>query len=147
MRRDGFTLVELLVSIAVVAMLAALLFPAVQAARSAAREAGCMNNLHQFAVDIESRMDRREVIPYFGDNLQTRTLRCPEVDEYGNHGIYNQFIFSERRPAVVEAYGVPSSRIVTVCDLKPIHRDVRLAAFLDGHVAAIEDDDVGYEPL
>ena len=98
----AFTIVELLVVTAIIWMLIAILLPAVQLAREAARRASCQNNLRQIALALHSYHDRHRVFPpgtqladyrysTVSKSYSWHTMILPEVDQ---QVMYKQFNFN-----------------------------------------------------
>ncbi|UUO05088.1 DUF1559 domain-containing protein [Blastopirellula sp. J2-11] len=76
--RRGFTLVELLVVIAIIGVLIALLLPAIQQAREAARRLHCTNNLKQIALAMHNYHDTHTVFPA-GVVTNNPSNLCPQL--------------------------------------------------------------------
>ncbi|WP_197531323.1 DUF1559 family PulG-like putative transporter [Posidoniimonas corsicana] len=121
MARTGFTLVELLVVIAIIGVLIALLLPAVQAAREAARRTQCLSQLKEVGLAVQNHHDTRGHFPtgrnrsdQFGVSWAFEIL--PYLEE---QPVYDAYIDSERVDSdanaaamrtPIPAYACPSRR-------------------------------------
>ncbi|MFO0790242.1 MAG: DUF1559 domain-containing protein [Pirellulales bacterium] len=89
-RQRGFTLVELLVVIAIIGILVALLLPAIQAAREAARRAQCTNKMKQIGLAMLNYESARKMLPlaytpnYCGPSATIGVGPCPGRNTPGN---------------------------------------------------------------
>jgi prepilin-type N-terminal cleavage/methylation domain-containing protein/prepilin-type processing-associated H-X9-DG protein len=85
-KRVAFTLVELLVVIAIIGILVAMLLPAIQAAREAARRTQCKNNLKNIGLAILNFVDSRKVFPTGGSHYLQQTGPAFEVPQNIENG-------------------------------------------------------------
>ena len=132
-RRAGFTLVELLVVIAIIGILIALLLPAVQAAREAARRTHCNNNLKQFGIALQNYHSSQRTLPaglivnfdtskgvsFKGFSANGLTTLLPYIEQSGVHGIYDpETRWTQQRPevaaSVIPGFNCPSNPSDTV---------------------------------
>lgn len=103
--RAGFTLVELLVVIAIIGVLVALLLPAVQSAREAARRTQCKNHFKQIGIALHNYHDTHKILPpamqfWNGDDARTSdnlranwlTLILPFIEQ---QPLYDSFDFAQ----------------------------------------------------
>jgi prepilin-type N-terminal cleavage/methylation domain-containing protein len=136
--RKAFTLVELLVVIAIIGILVALLLPAVQAAREAARRMSCGNNLKQLALGVHNYHDTYKCFPPQMLNISTNNDRrwgwgaviLPFIEQTPLHDqlkpdgqqipvattLYNGIALLR---APVELYMCPSDGSVIACQFHP----------------------------
>jgi len=97
-RLRGFTLVELLVVIAIIGILVALLLPAIQAAREAARRTECNNNLKQWGVALHNYHDTVKRFPpgavFYGDPNNRGSIHVRLLPYMEQSAVYDLFDFN-----------------------------------------------------
>ncbi len=109
-KRSAFTLIELLVVIAIIATLVAILLPAVQQAREAARRSTCKNNLKQLALAMHNYHDVNNTLPLFGidrDSGDTFSWYARILPYIEQSALYDTLNFSAR-PNSCDAQSLPN---------------------------------------
>ncbi|MDD4268225.1 MAG: DUF1559 domain-containing protein [Thermoguttaceae bacterium] len=113
--RRGFTLVELLVVIAIIGILIALLLPAVQAAREAARRSQCTNNLKQMGLALHNYADTTRGFLPIGSSVNKHGMFAHMLPYLEQQAVYDSLNFNlspyndpARGKVVISVYFCPS---------------------------------------
>jgi prepilin-type N-terminal cleavage/methylation domain-containing protein/prepilin-type processing-associated H-X9-DG protein len=172
-QRRGFTLIELLVVIAIISVLIALLLPAVQSAREAARRSQCVNNLMQVGIALQSYESGHEVLPPGVVNESGPVLDQPKGYGFGwltqilpyfeQKNTYNHFNLkvglydaqnSTNRTNLIRSFLCPSdggptrdANRVAMSSYAGVHHDVEAPIAADNHGVLFLNSHVRYEDV
>jgi len=145
-RRRGFTLIELLVVISIIGVLMAMLLPAVQMAREAARRATCQSQSHQLGLALQNFMNAKNYFPAAVTYKETATETdgvgksvintavttpsigagmhnwvldlLPYMDQQALYDAYNPaYAYNDNLPAHVSSPGNPTNFTITTTDI------------------------------
>jgi len=92
--KRAYTLIEVLVSVAIITILISLLLPAIQATREAARRTQCLNNLKQYGLGLHNYISSMNVFPPGGTsdtNFSIHAMMLPSLEQMN---LYNSINFS-----------------------------------------------------
>ncbi len=165
-RRPGFTMIELLTVVAIIAVLIALFLPAVQTARETARRTQCHNNLLQLGIALGNYISTHEVLPPGVVNDKGPIQNVPRGYHFSwtvqilpfleQKTVYRQFDFRrgvyEGRNVTVQAgrmstFLCPSNPRGGSTNYMGCHHDVEAPIDADNHGVLFLNSHVGYDDI
>jgi prepilin-type N-terminal cleavage/methylation domain-containing protein/prepilin-type processing-associated H-X9-DG protein len=173
-KSTAFTLVELLVVIAIIGILVALLLPAIQAAREAARRTSCLNNVTQLGLALHNYEFHFEALPAGvtnptgpirnepqGNHVSWIVLILPYMEERVMYRLFDQSagayapVNADVRGASIKILECPSERGLTITDEGKIahssyagcHHDVEAPIDADNHGLLFLNSKVSYDEI
>lgn len=140
--RRAFTLVELLVVVAVIALLVGLVLPGLAGARRTAKSAACRSNLRQISASLAVYLNEHPRARWWGleeigEQLQSRVGSCPAADPEITWSY--QWAITMMGPGATAAARIEAanpSTVVVAQDFSPWHSH-RNAGYFDGHAARL----------
>jgi prepilin-type N-terminal cleavage/methylation domain-containing protein/prepilin-type processing-associated H-X9-DG protein len=165
-RRRAFTLIELLIVVGIIAVLIALLLPAIQAAREQARRAQCVNNLLQLGLAMGNYASTHAVLPPGVVNDTGPILNLPNGYHHGwsvqilpfigQNNIYNKFNMQESvyaasnmtaRDVHIATFLCPSDGRSGLTSYAGCHHDVEAPIALDNHGVLFLNSHVRFDDI
>ena len=142
-RRPAFTLVELLVVIAIIGVLVALLLPAVQAAREAARRSQCLNNSRQIGLGILNFESAKKLLPSGGEGTDWTDPANPKTG-FDRHSTFTQVLAYLEQAAIASQFDLKKAYNDPLAPQNQQAAKGRIEAFLCPSNSIRQDDPFGY---
>jgi prepilin-type N-terminal cleavage/methylation domain-containing protein/prepilin-type processing-associated H-X9-DG protein len=165
-RRGAFTLIELLIVVGIIAVLIALLLPAIQSAREQARRAQCVNNLLQLGLAMANYTSTHSVLPPGVVDGKGPILNAPSGYHHGwavqilpfigQNNIYNNFNLKDSvyapsnmtaRDVQVATFLCPSDAATGPISYAGCHHDVEAPIAADNHGVLYLNSHVRFEDI
>ncbi|BBO31840.1 DUF1559 domain-containing protein [Lacipirellula parvula] len=141
--RRAFTLVELLVVIAIIGVLVALLLPAVQAAREAARRSQCLNNSRQIGLGILNFESAKKLLPSGGEGTDWSDPAAPKTG-FDRHSTFTQILPYLEQTAVAAQFNLKYGYNDLAAPQNQIAAKTQIEAFLCPSNSIRQPDPAGY---